>query len=175
MNLKSYLAVSVSIMGSLSLSVFSVDAASAAGDRIGNDHSNRVLVAKRLKVRIEHEVVQADDLMLKGKYTEAEDLYKTVLQKNTKSVPAQVGYGMALAKQFKLDAAKGQFDKILQQDPKNAMAHAGLAMVMYNSLQSSNQTIRGNRDAILKNAEAECKQGLAMHLATVMQRSQFAA
>lgn len=156
MNLKRYLAVSVSILGTITLA--SPDAATAADRNVSG--TDRHLLAKRFKVRIEHEVVQADDLMLKGKYTEAEDLYKTVLQKNTKSVPAQVGYGMALAKQFKLEAARAQFDKILTQDPKNAMAHAGLAMVMYNSLQSSNQSVRSNRDAILKNAEAECKQGL---------------
>ena len=117
---------------------------------------------KPLKVRIEHEVVMADDLMIKGKYGDAEDLYKQVLKRNTNSVPAAVGYGMALAKQFKLDGAKEQFEKVLSMEPHNAMAHAGLAMVMYNRLQSSNQNVRENRDAILKNAEAEAKQGLAI-------------
>lgn len=117
---------------------------------------------KRFKVRIEHEVVMADDLMLKGKYSDAEDLYKQVLEKHGSSIPAQVGYGMAMAKQFKLDAAEAQFKKVLQSDSRNAMAHAGLAMVMFNRLQSSNQNIRSNRDAILSNAEAECKQGLAI-------------
>src|SRR5581483_4583973 len=106
--------------------------------------------------------VQADDLMLKGKYGDAEGMYKQALQHNNKSIPATVGYGMALAKQFKLDAAKAQFEKAFQMDPRNAMAHAGLAMVQYNSLQSSSQTVRTNQDAILKNAEAECKQGLAI-------------
>ncbi|MBZ0187869.1 MAG: tetratricopeptide repeat protein, partial [Candidatus Obscuribacterales bacterium] len=115
-----------------------------------------------LRVRIEHEVVMADDLMLKGKYDDAEDLYRQAMQRNTKSTAAKVGYGMALAKQFKLDGAKEQFEAVLQQDPHNAMAHAGLAMVMYNRLQSSNQNIRKNQDAILKNAEAEAKQGLAI-------------
>lgn len=118
---------------------------------------------KRLKVRIEHEVVMADDLMLKGKYGDAEDLYKQAIQRNQKSEAAKVGYGMALAKQFKLDGAKAQFEKILEKNPRNAMAHAGLAMVKLNRLQSSNQNIRRNRDAILANAEAEVKQGLAIN------------
>ncbi len=117
---------------------------------------------KKLKVRIEHEVVMADDLMLKGKYGDAEDLYKQAIQRNTKSESAKVGYGMALAKQFKLDGAKAQFEKVLAKNPRNAMAHAGLAMVKLNRLQSSNQNIRRNRDAILSNAEAEVKQGLAI-------------
>ncbi|MBX9667576.1 MAG: tetratricopeptide repeat protein [Candidatus Obscuribacterales bacterium] len=124
-----------------------------------------LLIAEKrrtLKVRIEHDVVQADDLMLKGKYGDAESMYKQALQRNKNSVPATVGYGMALAKQFKLDGAKAQFEKALQMDPRNAMAHAGLAMVMYNGLQSSSQTVRANQDAILRNAEAECKQGLAI-------------
>ncbi|MGD9681303.1 MAG: tetratricopeptide repeat protein [Candidatus Obscuribacterales bacterium] len=143
-----------------------------SGAQARAESGDRVLIARRkssaapkkapLRVRIEHEVVMADDLMIKGKYDDAEDLYRQAMQRNTKSTAARVGYGMALAKQFKLDGAKEQFEKVLEQDPHNAMAHAGLAMVMYNSLQSSNQNIRNNQDAILKNAEAECKQGLAI-------------
>jgi superkiller protein 3 len=146
-----------------SLTLVSADQCFAQSFTDAPSHGRLLAQKKRtLKVRIEHDVVQADDLMLKGKYGDAESMYKQALQRNGKSVPATVGYGMALAKQFKLDGAKAQFEKALEMDPRNAMAHAGLAMVMYNSLQSSSQTIRANQDAILKNAEAECKQGLAI-------------
>lgn len=118
---------------------------------------------KRIKVRIEHDVVMADDLMLQGKFSDAEDLYKSAIKRNSKSEAAKIGYGMALAKQFKLDGAKKQFETILQKNPRNAMAHSGLALVKLNRLQSSNQNIRRNRDAILSQAEAECKQALAIN------------
>src|ERR1700678_1900089 len=68
---------------------------------------------KTLKIKIDREVVMADDLMLKGKYGDAAELYRQVAGKAPKNVPATVGYGMALAKQFKLDAASEQFDKAL--------------------------------------------------------------
>lgn len=116
----------------------------------------------KLKAKIEREVVMADELMLKGRYSDAADLYRQVASKNPKSVPAVVGYGMALAKQFKLDASREQFDKALALDPQNAMAHSGKAMVLFNSLQSSSGTVLKNRQNILANAEAECKQGLAI-------------
>jgi len=67
---------------------------------------------------------------------------------------------MALAKQFKLDAADEQFTKALTMDPHNAMAHAGKAMVLFNRLSSSSQTVIKNKDAMLKQAEAEVRQGL---------------
>jgi tetratricopeptide (TPR) repeat protein len=115
---------------------------------------------KRFQIKIEREVVMADELMQKGKYADAADLYKQVATQHPDSVPALVGYGMALAKQFKLDAANEEFDKVLALDDKNAMAHSGKAMVMFNSLQSSSGTVLKNKDAILQKAEAEVKQGL---------------
>lgn len=133
------------------------------GSAFRNNDDGRILIAKKvLKIKIDREVVMADDLMLKGKYADAADLYRAVVGKNAKSVPALVGLGMAYAKQFKLDAASEQFDKALAMDPRNAMAHSGKAMVQFNRLQSSSNTIIKNKEALLKSAEAECKQGLAI-------------
>lgn len=129
---------------------------------VGVANVEPALAKKVIKIKIEREVVMADELMLKGKYGDAADLYRQVVGRNPKSVPATVGYGFALAKQFKLDGANEQFDKALAMDPHNAMAHAGKAMVMFNRLTSSSGTVIKNRDAILKQAEAECNQGLAI-------------
>ena len=117
---------------------------------------------KVLKIKIDREVVMADDLMQKGRYGDAADLYRSVWNRNPESVPAIIGWGMALAKQFKLDGANDQFDKALKLDPRNAMAHSGKAMVMFNRLQSSNNSIIKNRDSLLKGAEAEVKVGLGI-------------
>ena len=116
-----------------------------------------------LKIKIDNDVVMADDLMLKGKFGEAADAYHTATQKGKgKNIPATIGYGMALAKQFKLEAANEQFDKVLALDPRNAMAHSGKAIVMFNRLQSSSKTVIDQKSAILKGAEDECKKGLAL-------------
>src|SRR5579871_4832397 len=66
-----------------------------------------------LKGKIDRQVAFADSLMLKGKYTEAENLYKESLARNKNNIAARTGLGMALAKQFKLDGAAEQFDQVL--------------------------------------------------------------
>ena len=100
-------------------------------------------------VVIEPEILVADELMRKGEFGDAESLYHQVLKTNPGSLPATIGFGLALAKQFKLPAARAQFEKALRMNPDNAMSHAGLAVVMYNSLQSSDPQIRANRDKII--------------------------
>ena len=113
-------------------------------------------------VVIEPEILVADELMRKGEFGDAESLYHQVLKTNPGSLPATIGFGLALAKQFKLPAARAQFEKALKMNPDNAMAHAGLAVVMYNSLQSSDPQIRANRDKIIEEALEQCKKGLAI-------------
>ncbi|MBI4532488.1 MAG: tetratricopeptide repeat protein, partial [Candidatus Melainabacteria bacterium] len=117
---------------------------------------------KLIKGKIERDVVMADELMLKSKYADAAELYKQAINRNPKNIAAIVGLGMALGKQFKLDGAEEQFDKALALDSTNAMAHSGKALVLMNRLQSSSATIIKQRDSMLKQAEAECKQALSI-------------
>lgn len=116
--------------------------------------------SKRLTGKINHEVVMADELMMKGKFAQAAELYHDAINKDSKNVMAINGYGMALGRQFKLDAAQEQFQKTLTQDPQNAPAHLGLAMVALNRLQSSSNTIRKSRESMLNEAESQCRQAL---------------
>jgi tetratricopeptide (TPR) repeat protein len=113
-----------------------------------------------LKAQVSREVAQADQLLMKGKYTEAEELYHNALNSNSKDIQARVGYGLALSRGFKLDRAEEEFNKALKLDSRNAMAHCGKAALILNRLQSSNQTIRTSREAMLKQAGAECNQAL---------------
>lgn len=159
--------LSLVLAGSVSLLANTTVASESAWAREAHDgiSGTQIAVANSkapYKMRITREVVRADQLMLQGKFDEAADLYKNEMGKNPKSTPAQVGFGMALAKQFKLDGAEETFDKVLKQDPMNAMAHAGKAMVLYNRLASSNNTVIKSRDAMLSQAEAEAKQALSI-------------
>lgn len=115
-----------------------------------------------LKGKIQTDIKAADDLMLKGKYSDAADLYNQAINQDSKNVQAIVGYGTALGKQFKLDAADAQLDKAIQLDPNNAAAHSAKAMVLLNRLQSSNATIIKNRDSILQQAWQECNTALSI-------------
>lgn len=110
--------------------------------------------------RISQSVAAADSLMMKGKYAEAAKYYQTALKRNPRDTNANIGYGMALTKQFKIDGAEEQFNKALARDPQNPGAHAGKALNMLNRLQSSSNTIRKNKDQILREAEAEAQKAL---------------
>jgi tetratricopeptide (TPR) repeat protein len=112
------------------------------------------------KGRVSETVMAADRMLLKGKYDVAANYYKTALKRSPNDINAAVGLGMALGRQFKLDAADQQFDKVIAKDPDNPGAHAGKAMVMLNRLQSSSNTIRMNRENTLKEAEDESKMAL---------------
>ena len=105
-------------------------------------------------------VIAADRMMMKGKYAAAAAYYQSALKRNPRDTNANIGYGMALTKQFKLDAADDQFNKALARDPNNPGALAGKALTMLNRLQSSSNTIRRNKDQILKDAEAQAQRAL---------------
>jgi tetratricopeptide (TPR) repeat protein len=105
-------------------------------------------------------VAMADKMMMKGKYADATTYYQKALKANPHDVNANVGYGMALEKQFKIDGADDQFNKALARDANNPGAHAGKALNMLNRLQSSSNTIRKSRDSILNDAQAEAQKAL---------------
>jgi tetratricopeptide (TPR) repeat protein len=114
----------------------------------------------RLKGKIDRDVMEGDNLTSKGKYGEAADRYRDAINRNPKNASAYAGLGMVLGKQFKLDGAEEQFDKALEIDSKNSVAHVGKALVLINRLQSSSVTIQKNKDSMLKQAENECRQAL---------------
>ncbi|HIA52984.1 MAG TPA: tetratricopeptide repeat protein [Candidatus Melainabacteria bacterium] len=103
---------------------------------------------------------RTDDMLNHRKYADVEERCLEQLRRNPGSVPAMIGAGWAQGKLFKLDAANANFDKALAKNPSNPMAHAGKAMVLFNRLQSSSQTIIKQKDALLKQAEAEARQSI---------------
>lgn len=111
--------------------------------------------------RVSQAVLNADRLLVKGRYQTAADFYSRALRNNPGDLNAAVGLGMALGRQFKLDAADQQFDKVLAKDSDNPGALAGKAMVMLSRLNSSSMTIRNNREAILRDAEELSQRALS--------------
>lgn len=106
-----------------------------------------------IRGKISMVVQQANTLFMERKYEEAASLYRTALKRNPKDVESRAGLGMALAMQFKLDAADQEFDKALELDGANALAQSGKALVTLNRLQSSDKTIIDNRSNLLASAE----------------------
>jgi len=113
----------------------------------------------------------AEKQLARGNFAEAEELFREILVSNPSDMTAMVGLGTALAKQFKLDGADEMFDRVLSRDPNNALAFAGKATVILNRLQSSNQTIRSNRESFLNQAETFAQQ--AVRLAPANGESHF--
>ncbi len=98
--------------------------------------------------------------LLSGDYNAATDKFRKALNKNPRDISAKCGLGFALALQFKLDGAEQQFKQALALKSTEPLAHAGMAFVKLNRLQSSSMTIIKQRDAILTQAESECMAAL---------------
>lgn len=112
------------------------------------------------KGKVSRSVAVADQLLVKGKYARAANYDRAALSRNPRDLNAAVGLGMALGKQFKLDAAEKQFDRVLARAPSNPGAHSGKAMVMLYRLQSSSGTVRRSRHPMLQQAEEESQKAL---------------
>ncbi|MBX9685432.1 MAG: tetratricopeptide repeat protein [Candidatus Obscuribacterales bacterium] len=111
-----------------------------------------------LSGQVKTDIAPAEKALAEGKYADAEGMFRELLVNNPQDLQATVGLGLSLAKQFKLDGADDLFDRVLGQDPNNALAFAGKATVLLNRMQSSAGTIRANRDSYLKQAEQYAQQ-----------------
>ena len=128
----------------------------------GSSASARAKDDAVLTGQVATDIVPAQRLLAKGKYSEAEELFRELLVNNPQDLAATVGLGTALAKQFKLDSADEMFDRVLMQNPTNALAFAGKATVIINRLQSSSETIRKNRESYLRQAESYARQAVRL-------------
>lgn len=116
--------------------------------------------------RVKHEIMPAEKLLSQGKYAEAEGNFREALVNNPTDMQATLGLGIALAKQFKLDGAEELFDRVLTQDPNNALAYAGKATILLNRLQSSAGSVRSQRDSYLAQAEQYAQRAVQLSPAT---------
>lgn len=153
-----FIAVSVSIASSTAVIMPAFGQTLPVGDTSQSGLSDR----KIFKGGVSNEVSAGEKALLSGSYAEATDLFRKALNKNAKDVSAISGLGFALALQFKLDGAEQQFNQALKINANDPLAHAGLAFVKLNRLQSSSMTVIKQRDAILTNAESECTTALRL-------------
>jgi tetratricopeptide (TPR) repeat protein len=83
-----------------------------------------------------------------GKDTEAQALYKSVLQKDVRNVDALLGMGAIAERQNRLNDAYGWYGKVLEVEPRNATALSAYYDIEQNG-QSKEQKLKG---LIAKNA-----------------------
>jgi tetratricopeptide (TPR) repeat protein len=108
---------------------------------------------KLISGHVKTDMAVAEKLLSQGKWSDAEGLCRDALVSNPQDIQATLGLGLAQANEFKLDAADALFDRVLAIDPNNPSAFAGKATVMLNRLQSSNNTVRSQKDSALKQAQ----------------------
>jgi tetratricopeptide (TPR) repeat protein len=98
--------------------------------------------------------------LLAGNYDQAASNFRAALNKNSRDIAALCGLGFTLAVQFKLDGAEQQFKKAISVKKDEPLAHVGMAFVKLNGLQSSSMTVISQKNAILSQAESECRLAL---------------
>src|ERR1051325_10313114 len=82
--------------------------------------------------RVKTDISTGEKYLSQGKWAEAEGIFRDAIVNNPTDIQAAVGLGVALANEFKLDAADTLFDRVLATDPSNATAYAGKSICMLN-------------------------------------------
>ena len=116
--------------------------------------------ASAVPPNINSQLRTASQLMVGGKYPEAVEVFKQVIAVAPNNVDALAGMGMALGRQQKLDDADTQFNRVLELDANNPVAHCGKAMTLLSRLQSTNESDKKQRKTYLKEAGRECNKAL---------------
>ena len=102
---------------------------------------------------------QATTFMVKGSYAEAAECFKRMVDVKPDDVEALAGLGMALGRQYKLDEADQQFEKVLAIQPNNPVAHCGKAMVLLYRVEKNELGTMSKIEA-LHAAGRECNKAL---------------
>src|SRR5262249_32269078 len=92
--------------------------------------------------RVKTDISTGEKYLSQGKWSDAEGIFRDAIVNNPTDIQAAVGLGIALANEFKLDAADTILDRVLSTDPSNATAYAGKSICMLNRLQSSSGSVR---------------------------------
>ncbi|MEI8388980.1 MAG: tetratricopeptide repeat protein [bacterium] len=102
--------------------------------------------AETYSANISRNYSKAENLIELGKYREAEAYITKLLAENANDIQAKTYLAEIHSAQYKLDGAEKEFNKILEKNPQNPMAHNGLGLVYYRRTTSSDMTFRGNME-----------------------------
>lgn len=119
--------------------------------------TNYPACAETYTAQVSKNHTKIENLIERGKYSQAEEYVKKLLDKNPGDIRAKGYLGALYSAQYKLDAAEKKFKKILAEHPENAFAHNGLGMVYYRRTTSSDMQIRKNIREYYNKAFAEFK------------------
>ena len=119
--------------------------------------ANSQVLARTYTAQVSKELTKAENLIESGKYTQAEEYVKELLEKNPEDVQAKGYLAEIYSSQYKLDSADKMFRELLTKNPSNAFAHNGLGLVYYRRTTSSDMKIRQNIGNYYNDALTEFK------------------
>lgn len=99
-----------------------------------------------LNISISENYNYIEKLINQGKLSEAEKLCFDVLETSPDEIKANNYLGEINSKLYKLEKAKKYFEKVIEIDSNNAVAHNGIGMVYLKKTTSSNMDIKKNID-----------------------------
>jgi predicted aspartyl protease/Tfp pilus assembly protein PilF len=105
---------------------------------------------------------KATRAMRQGEFEVAEALYRALVEKDPKDVPARLGLSFALLKQRNLRGAYEQAARVLTLEPNSARAHALLGSALLASGDFKNSIEEFRNALMIKNDEALAIAGLSM-------------
>ncbi len=112
------------------------------------------------KISRNYSVIQ--NLIRRKKYKAAEQKALKILKDRPYDERARLYLGQIYLDQYKLDAAKREFKRVLSKNPNSATAHNGLGEVYYKRTASSDMEVRRNIDKYYKDAFKEFKNALEL-------------
>lgn len=122
-----------------------------------SSRSSTITVTKNRPVNGVNPILQnAYVAYIAGEDAKAQQLYKQVLQTETRNADAMLGLAAIAQKQNRMDDAAGWYRKVIELDPKNPFAQAALASNSLNTqLQTNGQDDIVGNESRLKNLIAQ--------------------
>ncbi len=112
------------------------------------------------KISRNYSVIQ--NLIRRKSYKTAEQKCLSILKDRPHDQRARLYLGQIYSEQYKLDAAKREFKRILSRNPDSAAALNGLGEVHYKRTASSDMEVRRNIDKYYQDAFKSFKQAIAI-------------
>lgn len=98
-----------------------------------------------------------------NKYEQADKILKTRIYKNSQDLEAKALYVVSMAKQYKLDPAQKELNKLLPKYPQNADLHYAQGVVYIKRLSSSDMEIRDKSEELIEMAQEEFSKAIRLN------------
>lgn len=125
--------------------------------------NGEVLVGNKVyKAKITKNYTEIDSLIDQKRFQEAKAMCDARLNADPSDTKARALLGDIYSKQYKLDAAKAEYLKILEKNPNDATAHNGLGNFYYEKTTSSNMDVIKSTNSYYQQALKEFNKAIKL-------------